>query len=441
VAKDTASKRAPVNYWPERVFALLIAGFFTFALLHGYSVRTSIVGGTDFKTVYASAWNLRHSLDAFRFENVTAVLRANGVTPPPTAYGHNAVYPPFTLALLVPITFIPLIPAVKLWAFAGCVAFSIALSALAQTAGEEFALGRGGRFLLIFFAVAYPVFTYATITQNVSLMASALALLAITGDDRTWLRSAGLAVALLLKPHLAIWPALSLLLLPEKNGRRVAAQAVLICFAVIALGGLWMAFDHQLVLQMQSYLAALRAEVGSGSMSPTQRDVIPAGLQITALSSLVGFWQTNPAAINGICWTLLAGVATILLWSTIRIGRLAEPVLARSRLIVAGAWCSFGMIATYHRAHDGLILLVLFPWIFANLKPSSSSQPVLAWPTLAFLMLTGAIIPNGLIHLSNASDTVKQLALYRQASLCGTALTAVLATQMTLLARRTNARA
>ena len=119
----------------------------------------------------------------------------------------------------------------------------MAFTALAQTAGEEFGLKRGGRFLLILIAVLWPVFSYATIVQNVSLLATALSLLVVTTRNRVWLRSIALAFTLLLKPHVALFPALALLLLRSKDGRRVAVQAILLCAGLVAVGAIWMALS------------------------------------------------------------------------------------------------------------------------------------------------------------------------------------------------------
>ena len=46
--------------------------------------------------------------DAYQFQNITAAYLASGVIPPPTAYGHIAMYPPFNLAPIVPITLLPM---------------------------------------------------------------------------------------------------------------------------------------------------------------------------------------------------------------------------------------------------------------------------------------------------------------------------------------------
>ena len=418
-----AHREAAVNYWPERAFALLLVAFVTLLVLAAFPVRTSIVGATDFKTIYASAWNLRHGVDAFSFQNVIAVLTANGVIPPPTAYGHNAVYPPFTLTLLAPLTFLPLVPAIWLWCIAGCVAIAAAFSALAQAAGDEFGLRRRSRFALILIAVVCPLFSFAAITQNVSLMAIALSLLVVTSRDRIWLRSIALALALLLKPHVALWPTLALLL-QKRDSRRVAIQAILLSAAVAIASVLWLALNHQLAPQMASYAAGIRDEVSFGSMNPTRQDMMAAGLQITSLNTLIGFWQSSPMMLKGLCWTLLAGLAAILLWSSDRISLLPPDTLDRSRFIVTAAWCSFGMIVTYHRAHDALILMVLLPWLLPKLKPalgstSSLTSRVLPWLLLALLLIFGAgIVPVHAVDPADGDYWIKHLLLYRQASVC-----------------------
>jgi hypothetical protein len=169
-------------------------------------------------------------------------------------------------------------------------------------------------------------------------------------------------VALLLKPHLVVWIVLGLLLLGEPAGRRIVLRAAALAASFCVVVAAWLALAGTLVLQAHSFLGILAVEsAGGASMNASSMQPLPVIVQITALSSLAGFWTRNQTAYTAIGWTL-ALLAAVAIYRSTRI--LGE----RGKLLAVGSCCALGMVATYHRALDGVLLLILLPWAINRLR-------------------------------------------------------------------------
>lgn len=169
-----------------------------------------------------------------------------------------------------------------------------------------------------------------------------------------------LALALCLKPHTAAWVAAGLALGAGAEGRRVAAigaggfsLAGSISLALLAARG-------QLSAVSNSFATMLVNEHRTGSMSPGSRELLPLGGQITALQSLFGL------GLGGWPGGLLAAGGVILLgWVLFRFVRTGQVRSweADERVLFVSAVIAVGIIASYHRAHDGVVLTPLLLWI------------------------------------------------------------------------------
>jgi hypothetical protein len=172
-----------------------------------------------------------------------------------------------------------------------------------------------------------------------------------------------LALAFLLKPHLALWTGVGMFVLPERAARAVVVRAAVLIVGFTALTAAVMAAMGTLRVETSSYVAMLSAETSAGaSMNATSREVLPAVAQITSLESVVGFWIANPAVRLGLTCTLLLALGFLLLRRTRRVNT------ERGALVAMGAWSAMGMLATYHRAHDGVILLLAVPWVVDRVR-------------------------------------------------------------------------
>jgi|GEM_PF-5334400 len=376
---------APRSWIVERLAAFVALTGVLFAVLSGFHAHVWQASGSDFKTLYASAWCFARGIDAYSFDTIGNVFALNNVVPPHSWYAHAPVYPPFTLAVIALCTVLPMVPAIYAWIAISTAMIAAAAASLARTAGETFGLSRPWRLALIALFAATPLLSFGIEMGNVSVMVAALCIFAVVPPPvaSLWPRATALSLALLLKPHMALWVLLALVLLPQRRGRAIAWRAIAITFCAVCCIALVMAATHQLMPQVSSYIAMVHAETSGGSMDPASREIIAVPAEITSLGSLLGFWIHPPAlaAIQGAVLLVLA----VLLWRASR-SRQAQSSAVRLELI--GAWCAFGMLATYHRAHDGTVLLLLLPWVLVRLSVSWRDIP--AWATLIFIAALSA---------------------------------------------------
>jgi hypothetical protein len=121
----------------------------------------------------------------------------------------------------------------------------------------------------------------------------------------------------------------------------------------------------------------LAAEASAGSsMSAQSRAVLPVVSEITSLNSILGFWIANP--VVRIALTFVALLVLGLL--TLRLTRRVDS--ERAALLGIGAWCALGLLATYHRTADAMLLLLLLPWALDRVRRTPK-----AWYTWAAVAL------------------------------------------------------
>ncbi len=410
--------------WPEYVaaalaFAGLIASVFNGIDLHGHQNAAS-----DFKTLYASAWCFSHGIDAYQFPNLAAVFHANHIVEPVSWYGHAPVYPPFTLALLAPLTAVPMVPAICIWIAMSGILMGLATAALARSGHRVFGLPVLLRLLIVGVVAASPLLSLGMELGNVSVAVVGLCILALTSgpESNGWLPATGLAVAVILKPHIAFWAVLALLLSRAPADRRILVKTVGITVAALALITLWMVHDYSLMPLMAGYRAIVTSELSSGSMSPGNRDLMEIVVQITSVSHLIGYLLPPgllPRSIN-------IAVLTVMGLSLLRYALRFSRVSLQPRYVIAPAVFAFGLIATYHREADSILLLFILPYLFFRLH--NNLKDIWAWSVLC-LMLAGSVGPT-LPMLRDLADggvyaTLRFLAL-RQAAIVNLTLAILL---------------
>lgn len=411
-----ARRRAPAL---DVLLAFLAVGALGATVLADLPVRTSAFAASDLKTLYAAAWCFRHGLNAYSFASMGHVFAAQGVALPARWYGHAPVYPPPTLALLTPLTLLPMAAACWVETVGSLVLMALAVAALLRAGAVEFGLSLPWRMGVAAACAAGPLFAFALGVGNLSVVAAALAILAFLWRRRGPILWPGalLCLAVLLKPHLAMWVLAALLALPERRGRRVAFAALLGALGVgaaltLALGA------HHPGAQMTAFFTMVRAETEpGGSMFPGSHEALPVVAQITSLASLLGFWATAPVAQLGGLAVLGVGLAILL--------RLTPRARGEGPATVAvAAWGAFGMLMTYHRAHDAILLLVLAPWLAYRLRRAPRDPRV--WAILAlYAALSVGPAPGG-TGVQTLPGTLRGFLLARQAGLVALPLFGVL---------------
>ena len=337
-------------------------------------------------------------MDAYSIANLQRVFTANGVIQPEKWYGHAPVYPWTTLALLSPLATIGMIPAVYVATILSGVLMAVAIAALMRYAANTLHLTPAWRVVIAGLCASGPLLSFGLGLGNVSLAASALCFLAFvrrgsgspwTRKASPWLPAAALAFAFLLKPHLALWVGIGMVLLPERAARAVVLRAVALVAAFTAVTAAALAATGTLALQTHSYFAMLSAETsGSASMSATSREILPVVSQITSLQSILGFWIANPAVRTALSCAILLALGILL-------ARFTRSVdTDRGALLAVSAWCALGMLATYHRAHDGVLLILLVPWVVDRIRRTPLAWPAWAVTALYCAMSASAAFPD-----------------------------------------------
>jgi Glycosyltransferase family 87 len=349
----------------------------------GYQYAGVAGGASDFKTLYASAWCFAHNLDAYKVENIQRVFEANHVVLPSLWDGHRPVYPPFTLPLMAPISLLPMVTAAYVWMGLSAALTVCGVVILCRVGRDFFDLPIAWRLSLIALCAAGPLLSFGLEMGNGSVIVTVLCFAAVLDPRlKMWPAALALAVAFLLKPHLAIWILLALLASGETvrcNGSTVALRAMAICAGATAGTAGWLASRHMLMIQIRSYLDVLWSETHCGSMSPAARDVLGVPEQITSLQSAIGYWWMNA---YGCSLAALVGCAAVLaILAGIAVALRSQGASSEQKLLFLSCWSGLGMIATYHRAHDGIILLVLAPWVMSRLH--RSLKDIAAWAVVA----------------------------------------------------------
>jgi hypothetical protein len=376
------------NGGPEALAsAIAFIGLAT-ATFVGFNPATSANAGSDFKTLFASSWCFAHGINAYSFGEIANVFIHNGVVEPRSWYGHAPVYPPPTLALLLPITTLPMVAAVQVWIALSAICLALGTASLAHSMERVFNLKLPLRILVIGLVAASPLVSTALELGNVSIVTVALCFFAVASpqETSTWLRALGLVVALLLKPHIAIWVLISLIFSRVPTDRIMLRRAVYFGAGLAALM-IAASLYSPVVPQFAHYNAMLHSELSSGSMSPGNRDLMELPVQMTSFVTLPGYWFAQSSAMPLLSNIFLLFFMCGLAWACSRAARDRESV----RFEMAGAWSAFGLMATYHRNADGTVLLILLPPILARLRQSMKDG--WAW-AMVVTLVAGSIGPS-----------------------------------------------
>ena len=395
----------------------------TASVLIDLNVRTDALAVSDMKTLFASVWCFSHGQNAYSVANVQSVFAANRVIFPGSWFSHAPVYPPTTLAFLLPLTVLGMVPAMYVVIGLSSVLFALALAVLMRQAAQG-ASPLVGQIAIAICCGCCPLFSFALSMANVSIAASALCIIAFLRrrDGSSWLYGALLASAVLLKPHLAIWMLTGLFLMPEQSARKVGVRAAILSGGFAALTAIALLRAGNLGVQLRGFSAILRSETASGSsMNPGNHEIIPIVAQITSLHSLAGFWFDGS-------WIQSLLILAVLVALGVFIARLLRNAHIESEFVPAlGAWIAFGLLATYHRAHDALVLLMLVPWLVDALRRRARR-----WYPWAIILLYAALnvsVSFDLVRLRIADGEYNPLIrflLLRQAALADLALVLVL---------------
>ena len=379
----------------EWLVALIAFGAQALLLLVPSQPRTQQENLGDFKLVYASMAALAQSGQAYNVAALSQVIHLNGVVVPASWYGHSPVYPPFTLITLFPMLLFPMVPAAYFWAGLSYIALTAASVRLARFAGHHFDVPSWLRVLLICLISASPLVSFGLELANLSVVAACLCIYAASAvaERGMWLPALALVSALMLKPHLAFWAVLAMALLPSRrssgNEREIAIKSIGLFSVLLISMTIYLGVKHQLSGLLKDYVTVLRSEAASGSMSVHAREIMMIPAHITSLGSLLGYW---PISAEVMLLIRLALLVPLFLW-LVRLSLSIDPDL---KSLLISAWITFGLLATYHRAHDGMALFLMLPWGLGRLWRRWNDGA--AWTVLLLYALFSIDVPPPFYH-------------------------------------------
>ena len=376
-------------------------------------VRTWEVPATDFKTLFASVRLFTEHQNPYAATLIHQVFSTGGVIQPANWFGHAAVYPPFTLALLTPLAACNMATAAWIWFIVSAALMALALAAMLRWSRDELQLPLWMRMIVLAACVGCQLLGFGLEIGNVSTATAALCIFTFCSRKSVALRSIALAIAFLLKPHMAIWLCLAMLF-STKVARSIAIWSAAIAATFISLTSAILVLQHRAVPMWASFWNAVLAEsIPGGSNSPLSREVLPLGAQFSSVWAIAGYWPRSSWLLSLMILVLVA-CAVAIAWS-VRQSRnhLQAPSLTNAAIqgLLACDWMALGMIAIYHRQHDAQMLLLFLPVAAFFLFQTE------AWPwtsaTLVLLLGTWIDLPAlGSLHLRQASIISLLFALF-----------------------------
>ncbi len=336
------------------VFALVLVGLLFF-VGRGYHDEREALHFRDFKQPYASARCLLAGCDPYsEADTRAAYIAAGGVDDDKVVFDpYSALYPPFSLVMLIPVAALPYPAAHAAWEALIAAGFSAAALLTAQLCLDAGA-ALAPAFLLALLTASSTILLMLGQISGVVIALVAIAFFSILRGRFLPLAGACFFVALMLKPHDAGLPFLYLLFAGARP-RRVFFAVAASC--LVFAGGSLLWFAH--APGTAHWLPELRANLG-GNAAPGSVNS-PAGghtqaVNLTDLQAIFAAIHDRASFYNG---AALALSAALFAGWTVPAARLRDTP-PKHLLAVAAISCLMPL-PIYHRQYDTRILLLAFP--------------------------------------------------------------------------------
>ena len=396
---------------------LLIAAALARGVHYTGGIKGSVSFQRDYDNLYAGGWCMLHHCDPYSITALDSVLRAHGDLVDESRWLLQLpIYPPTTLMLVSPLSTLPYLPGVFLWALLnrGVWTFGLLWAFLWSPVLE-------GRSIAV--RIASAVFFLASTDINHGLsfgnpayMVAGLVLFVATDvpQKRQLLHAVVLFLAIILKPQLAFLYVI-LLLCRNRPSRQTAygtlALLALFTVATLAYAALFPATAHW----HQGLVANLRLGQSAGvSMNPSLRTTESASDPMLHLQYLFGYWIPDAHKSQ----VLSLGVAAILagliafpllrgLWRHRRpLSDMVLPAWSDDLYLAGlGAITMWMFLPVYHRWSDlcmlAVVLVVSLHFLLVRSMPVRTGLAVLTICLLTFATFSARLHPTvggGALH-------------------------------------------
>ncbi len=351
------------------------------------AIRQSHVKGmqnpNDFVTLYAGSICMTRACNPYSVQDLDNVLvKARGSSIRQDWSDQLPIYPPTTLVLLLPLSFLSYKSATILWYSLSLATYIFGLCWLylfSNTLGETRLIVRVGVVLL---GLHFPKMLQCLGFGNPSLIVTGLLLFYVfdEAESRNILRLICIAIACLLKPPLAL-PVVALVLFkdPKRTREGWIATAVLV-FIFLALG--LYAFLPPSMANWGLDLSENLALGGRGGMNPSLRGT-PSNTLLN-IATLPGYFVTNPVSIRMISFAVVAALVVLYL---VALNRLRKSALWETQgyFVAVAALAVLTLLPVYHRFCDIGVLLLVVPWVIRGFSQRPKWQALLSALLLALL--------------------------------------------------------
>ncbi len=371
--------------WSAAAAWLLIVLGFLFLLRQTVSAARTY--SPDLANIFAGAVCLLHGDSPYRFRSVQAALAQHGYVrvTAQTWPASLPLYPPFTLALFTPLASLNYAHGALLFyllTLAVCAVVCLRVLIASPELADVPAIWRG---LLLCLLMASPETRWALGNGNPIVLVTALLLFCCFDAEPRWrwLRVLAFALAVLLKPQVALPFALPLLVKKE-DGRRMLVRAFAVMCAVAAAALAWCARRPGTAAWASDLKSNLALGAARGNtMSLTERAfVFDPRLN---LAYLFGYWISSPRLDALLTGAVLLVGCVALCWAVVRSARRDR----RQWALAVAATAALTLLPVYHRSYDALLLIVALPWVLVATR--IRRQAVLAWCALLLIAASTVI--------------------------------------------------
>ena len=261
------------------------------------------------------------------------------------------VYPPTTFLLLTPLTLVDYPHAQVLWFYSSSILYCLALGLLVQFVPRPWAV--------VYFLLAATTLNNANTDfllgpGNPSAPAIALAALAVWAFYRLRARWPGvvlLALALAMKPHMAV--GVFLFLLIRRGLRKPALIAGILALAMLAGGAAWLQHTTGNAWRQKFSATVLNGIRPGGINDPGPGN--NSAQHILNVQALISLFAAAPSRYNLVAFGLTGLGGVLWLAGFARRGEKVDPLLA-----MAGLLC-LSLLPLYHRDYDSRLLILTLP--------------------------------------------------------------------------------
>ena len=261
--------------------------------------------GIDSHAYYCAATAQRVGANPYLASSLATCERdvPRGFYRPPENVTVPAPYPPYVLALMAPLTFLPFAPAAVVWWVVLALALLLTACALARITGQPWLVGWAS----IVLSAGLTSFSSGNV-MPIALAALALAALAVV-RTRPVLASVSVAIAMI-EPHVALPAAIGLFIgYPPGRVSLAIALSALAAFSLASAG----------LLQNLSYVVTV---VPAHALSEVSRDN---QYSLSSVIAAFGARETAAAFLGSVSYAIVTGLGT---FAALRMARrLNEPAL------------------------------------------------------------------------------------------------------------------